>query len=118
MIRQGIRFGVIGIAVWAALLNAADSLKKLTKVEASKATVAKVAPDYPEIAKQLKLQGTVELEAVIAEDGSVEDVHIVSGNPVLTKAASQAVKKWKFAPVVEAGKAVKAVAPVELAFKL
>lgn len=118
MIRQGIRCWAIGVTAWAVLATGADSLKKLTKSEAAKATITKVSPDYPEVARQLKMQGTVELEAVVSEDGSVAEVRIVSGNPVLTKAASQALKKWKFAPVVEDGKAVKAVAPVELTFKM
>jgi TonB family protein len=118
MFQQVIRCGAIGVMAWTALVSGEDSLKKLTKAEAVKAAVSKVNPDYPDVARQLKMQGMVQLEAVISEDGSVAEVRIVSGNPVLTKAASQAVKKWKFAPVTEDGKAVKAVAPVELSFKL
>jgi outer membrane biosynthesis protein TonB len=45
-------------------------------------------------------------------------VHIVSGNPVLTKAAVEAVKKWKFTPVMEDGKPARAVAPISLEFKM
>ena len=69
----------------------------------------KVPPDYPAIARQLKIEGAVELEAVVTESGAVEKVNIVSGNPVLTRPASDAVKKWKFAPFTSDGKAVKAV---------
>lgn len=70
------------------------------------------------MARQLKLEGTVELEAIISEQGTVDDVRIVTGNPVLTKAAAQAVKKWKFTPITEGGKPTKAVAPLSLTFKL
>jgi hypothetical protein len=64
--------------------------KKLTKSEALNAAVAKVPPEYPPLAKQLKVEGSVELEAVISESGTVEKVTIVSGNPVLTRPASEA----------------------------
>jgi protein TonB len=118
MFRQGIQLVVLGTAVLYTTAAGDESLKKLSKSEAARAALSKASPDYPEMARQLKMQGTVELEAVISEDGSMEDVRIVSGNPVLTKAAAQALRKWKFTPVTEGGKAVKAVAPVELAFKL
>jgi protein TonB len=77
-----------------------------------------VPPDYPAIAKQLKIEGAVELEVLVAESGTVEKVNIVSGNPVLTRPASDALKKWKFAPFTSDGKAVKALVPVSLSFKM
>jgi TonB family protein len=66
----------------------------------------------------LKIQGVVELEAVVTDAGSVEEVNIMSGNPVLTKSAAEALKKWKFTPSQQDGKAVKAVAQVAISFKL
>jgi TonB family protein len=79
-------------------LLGADDAKKISTEEAMAAVVSKVAPEYPVLAKQLKLTGTVEVQATIDEDGAVSDVTTVSGNPVLAKAASDAVKKWKFKP--------------------
>ena len=72
----------------------------------------------PAIARQLKIEGAVELEAVVTEAGVVEKVNIVSGNPVLTRPASDAVKKWKFAPFTADGKPVKALVPVGMSFKM
>jgi len=92
--------------------------KKVSKSEALGAIASKVAPEYPPVAKQLRIEGTVELEATVAEDGSVEDVNIVSGNPVLTKPAATALKRWKFTPFTDGGKPVKAVAPVSMTFKM
>ena len=92
--------------------------KKVSKGEALTNVASKVAPEYPPVAKQLRIEGSVELEATVAEDGSVEDVAIVSGNPVLTKPAVAALKKWKFTPFTDGGKPVKAVAPVSMAFKM
>jgi TonB family protein len=97
---------------------AQEAPKKVTKAEGLNAVTTKVAPEYPPIARQLKIEGAVELEAVVTESGAVEKVNIVSGNPVLTRPASDAIKKWKFAPFTSDGKAVKALVPVSLSFKM
>src|SRR5450759_1004980 len=92
--------------------------KKISKSDGLNAVTAKVSPEYPAIAKQLKIEGPVELEALVSESGAVEKVNILSGNPVLTRPASDAVKKWKFAPFTSDGKAVKALVPVSMSFKM
>lgn len=97
---------------------AQDAPKKVTKSDGLNAATTKVAPEYPAIAKQLKIEGAVELEALVTESGTVEKVNILSGNPVLTRPASDAVKKWKFAPFTTDGKAVKALVPVSMNFKM
>src|ERR1035438_4602066 len=97
---------------------AQDAPKKVSKAEGLSAVTNKVAPDYPPIAKQLKIEGAVELEAVVSETGVVEKVNIISGNPVLTRPAADAIKKWKFTPFTSDGKAVKALVPVGLSFKM
>jgi len=120
---HGFRFtALLGPLALAALMLGAgfaqDVTKKVTKAEGLNAVTTKVPPEYPVIAKQLKIEGPVELEAIVAESGVVEKVNIVSGNPVLTRPASDAVKKWKFAPFTSDGKPVKAVVPVSLSFKM
>jgi periplasmic protein TonB len=98
-------------------LGAEEARKKVTQAEATSAAVNKVSPEYPAMAKQLRLSGSVEVEANIAEDGTVENVKVVSGNPVLTRAASAAVAKWKFKPFVANGAPVKAVTVLTFDFK-
>jgi TonB family protein len=100
------------------LASAQDAPKKVTRAEALSAAASKVQPDFPPAARQLKIEGTVELEAVIAESGAVEKVNIVSGNPVLTRPASDALRKWKFHPFMAEGKPAKVLAPVTFTFKL
>lgn len=95
-----------------------EAAKKVTRSEALNAVQSRVEPEYPSIAKQLKVQGVVELEALVGENGKVEDVKIVSGNAVLTAPATAALKKWKFAPFTADGRAVKALAPVNFNFHL
>ncbi|HTX77140.1 MAG TPA: energy transducer TonB [Terracidiphilus sp.] len=65
---------------------------------ASRAVKSKVAPVYPELAKRLQISGTVTIEATVEPDGSVSDVKTVSGNHMLSPAAENAVRKWKFEP--------------------
>jgi protein TonB len=106
------------IALGTFTAHAQDVLKKISKTEALTAATSKVQPDFPPVARQLKIEGTVELEAVVAETGIVEKVNIVSGNPVLTRPAADAVRKWKFQPFTADGKPAKALAPVTFTFKL
>jgi protein TonB len=114
--------GLLGLVALAPLFLgmglAQEAPKKVTKSEGLNNVTAKVSPDYPAIAKQLKIEGSVELEALVTESGTVEKVNIVSGNPVLTRPASDAVKKWKFAPFTSDGKAVKVLVPVSMSFKM
>jgi protein TonB len=106
-----------GLLTLAVTLGAADGApKKVTMSEAMGAVVSKVPPEYPALAKQLKIAGAVELDVVIAENGSVEAVTPVSGNPVLTKPAADALKKWKFKPFQQDGSPVKAQAAMKISF--
>jgi len=97
---------------------AQDAPKKITKSEALSALTNKVQPEYPTVARQLRIQGTVELTLLVAENGSVKKVEIVSGNPVLNGPAASTAKNWKFKPFTEDGKPIEVVAPVSLDFKL
>jgi len=57
-----------------------------------------IQPAYPELAKKNNIQGTTRLQVTIAPDGSVKDVKVLGGSPVLAQAATEAVKKWKYEP--------------------
>jgi protein TonB len=105
-------------ALLGAVASAQDTPKKITHAEAVGALASRVQPDYPALARQLKIEGTVELEVLVTETGEVAKVGIVSGNPVLTAPAAQAVKRWKFKPFMEDGKAIQVLAPISLNFKL
>ena len=106
------------VAVALVAATAQDAPKKITKAEALSAIASKVQPAYPPVARQLKIQGVVELAVIVAEDGSVAKVEIVSGNPMLTGPAAEAVKHWKFKPFTEDGKPIRVTAPIALDFKI
>jgi periplasmic protein TonB len=55
-------------------------------------------PDYPLIARQAKVQGTVVIRAIVDERGNVTDMQVISGHLLLIKAALEAVAKWKYQP--------------------
>jgi protein TonB len=111
-------YSIALVALLGAVAVAQDAPKKITRAAALTALETKAPPDYPPMARQLKIQGTVELEAVVSETGEVTKVDIVSGNPVLTAAAVQAVKRWKFKPFLEDGKAIRVLAPIVVDYKL
>jgi TonB family protein len=96
-------------------LLAAD-VKRVSPDEAMKAVTAKTKPEYGAIAKQLKLSGSVSLDVTIAEDGTVETVAVVSGNPVLARLATTAMKQWKFIPFKSDGKTIKVVSEIVMKF--
>jgi TonB family protein len=104
------------LAVMAICASAEGAPKKITQSEALNAAVSKVQPEYPALAKQLKISGAVELDVMIGENGSVESVTPISGNPVLTKPAADALKKWKFKPFSQDGNPVKAQAAMKISF--
>ena len=62
---------------------------------------AKVAPTYPEVARQMDITGTVKIQVVVAPNGEIEDSKAIGGHPLLVKAAMDALKKWKFEPAPE-----------------
>ncbi len=57
-----------------------------------------VKPSYPLLARQMKVQGSVILQAMIGRNGSIQDLRVVSGPPILASAAQEAVKQWHFKP--------------------
>ncbi len=58
--------------------------------------VTQVSPVYPDLARRLNLRGVVKLIVVVAPDGKVASTEVMGGNPVLTQAAVNAVRKWRY----------------------
>jgi TonB family protein len=77
-----------------------------TQREGSVQSLNRVQPEYPEAARQQGIQGLVVLEATVDKDGEVQQVVVISGNPMLATAASAAVLKWRFKPLVQDGRVV------------
>jgi len=80
--------------------------------------VSQVAPVYPAVARSARVQGTVTLLAVIAKDGTVENLSLVSGHPLLVSAAMDAVKQWRYRPYVLNGQPVEVMTQINVNFQL
>ncbi|MGZ4732849.1 MAG: energy transducer TonB [Terriglobales bacterium] len=77
-----------------------------------------VEPNYPLLAKQMKVQGAVVLEALIGRDGNIQDLHVLSGPTILSTAAREAVKQWRFRPYLQSGQAVETEARITVNFTI
>jgi protein TonB len=60
--------------------------------------IYRVQPRYPPIARLARVQGTVELRAIISKAGTIENLVVVSGSPTLVKSAIEAVRQWRYRP--------------------
>jgi len=80
--------------------------------------IRKTLPVYPPIAKAAHVEGTVILGAVIARDGTIQNLHIVSGNGMLQQAALDAVRTWRYKPYLLNGEPVEVETTVNVIFKL
>jgi TonB family protein len=63
-----------------------------------RAVKSRVAPAYPEIAKRMRISGVVRLSVTVDAEGKVTDVKPLSGNGMLSTAATDAVRRWRFEP--------------------
>ncbi|MDE0627042.1 MAG: TonB family protein [Bryobacterales bacterium] len=77
-----------------------------------------VRPQYPPLARQARIQGTVKLSAIIAKDGSIQKLEVMSGHPLLVPAALSAVKQWRYRPTLLNGEAVEVLTNIDVNFTL
>jgi TonB family protein len=81
---------------------AALALMAMTLIPAGaadqRAVKTRFAPTYPEIAKRMRISGEVRMAVTVDADGKVTSVKTISGNRMLSSAAEEAVRKWKFEP--------------------
>jgi TonB family protein len=78
--------------------------------------IYKKAPEYPKVARQIGASGVVEIEATIGTDGKVRNAKVTKGNPMLQKAAIDAVMEWKYKPALLNGRPVESPVQIKLNF--
>jgi TonB family protein len=78
--------------------------------------IKKITPLYPDLAKRARVEGSVILAVNIDEDGNVSDIKVQSGHPLLNDAAIDAVKQWKYTPILLSGEPVPEMAAVTVVF--
>ncbi|MCC6539953.1 MAG: energy transducer TonB [Bryobacterales bacterium] len=109
------------VAVLMVLAGGAQSQEKVltvTEPDLRAAASQKVEPDYPAVARQIRLTGSVELEIVVDHAGAVERASVVRGNTLLTGPSLQAIRKWKFKPFAAEGNPAKASGPITFNFQM
>jgi protein TonB len=78
----------------------------------------KIIPIYPQLAILAHVQGTVHLVGVISKDGTIRDLQVIDGSPLLIKATLDAVKQWVYRPTLLSGQPVEVIAPIAVTFIL
>jgi len=80
--------------------------------------IRRVQPDYPYIAKVMRLEGTVQLQAIVGVDGAVRQLEVLTGNPILARAALDAVRQWLYQPTRLNGQPVEVRTDITVTFVL
>lgn len=80
--------------------------------------IRQVKPEYPALARQARIQGTVMLQATIGKDGTVQNLRVISGHPMLTAAAITAAKQWLYKPYSLDGEPVEVETQINVIFTL
>src|SRR5260370_82735 len=80
--------------------------------------IRKITPVYPQLAKQARIQGVVKFTAIIGKDGTIQNLTLISGHPLLLEAARQAVSQWQYKPTLLNGEPVEVVTTIDVNFTL
>jgi protein TonB len=75
-------------------------------------------PVYPQLAKSARVQGTIKLQAIIAVDGSIRNLRVIGGPPLLVNAAIDAVRRWQYKPTMLNGSPVEVLTEIDVNFSL
>src|SRR5271165_763373 len=80
--------------------------------------ISRIEPQYPPLARQTRTEGTVQLHAIIGRDGRITSLEVISGHPLLAKAALDAVRQWSYRPTLLNGEAVEVETSITVIFRL
>jgi len=86
--------------------------------EASARLIFRSQPDYPQQAKIARVQGMVKLQAIIDKDGTIQQLNLMSGHPLLVKAAMDAVWRWRYKPMLIGTHQVEVITEIDVSFAL
>jgi protein TonB len=80
--------------------------------------VRKIVPTYPPLARSARIQGTVVLHAMISKQGTIENLRLLSGHPLLAPAAIDAVRQWRYRPYILNNEPVEVETQITVNFSL
>jgi TonB family protein len=97
---------------------AAASARVRLSPSAAQSLSRPVEPNYPLLAREMKIQGAVVLNALIGRAGNIQPIRVLSGPAILSAAAQEAVKQWRFRPYLQSGQAVETEARIVVNFTI
>jgi TonB family protein len=103
---------------YTAQLAAPTNAAELERVNSLQPALGSGDGSYPLLAQQMKVQGSVVLQAFIGADGVIENLRVVSGPSILATAAQQAVREWRFKPYLQNGQPVETKATITVNFTI
>ncbi len=113
----GVIGGIIGSTAAIPKVAAPQRVRVSTGV-ATGLLIRKVTPNYPPLARQARIQGQVVLQAEISKDGTIQNLQLISGHPMLAPAAIEAVRQWRYKPYLLNGEPVAVETQVIVNFSL
>jgi protein TonB len=114
----GVIGGIISSTPVAAPKMATPQRIRVSSGVSSGLLIKRVQPNYPPLARQARISGQVVLHAVISKDGSIENLTLVSGHPMLAPSAIEAVKQWRYKPYLLNGEPVEVDTEIQVNFTL
>lgn len=101
---------------WSPVTNAAERTR--ISVDQPEALSPPVKVSYPSLARQMKVEGSVLLQALVGTDGGIQSLRVLGGNPILVPAALEAARQWRFRPYLQNGQPVETQAKIVVDFKI
>ena len=80
--------------------------------------INQVKPVYPPLARQARIQGVVKLRAIISKEGTIQQLEVVAGPPLLIQAAVDAVRQWRYKPTLLSDEPVEVETFIDVIFSL
>jgi protein TonB len=105
-------------AVPSAIPTRSSDMVKISQGVSQGLLIKRVQPRYPQNALSMRIQGTVVLEATINKEGNISNLKVASGDPVLARAATDAVHQWRYKPYYLNGEPVDIETQITINFKL
>ena len=114
----GVIGGIISSTPMATVKAATPQRVRVSSGVSAGNLITKIQPPYPPLARQARIQGTVMLSALIGKDGTIQNLKVISGHPMLTQAALDAVKQWRYKPYLLNNEPVEVETQVQVNFTL
>jgi TonB family protein len=95
-VRKIALFIAIALISWIQVPAQSAATPAASSPGAERKVLTRISPNYPDLARKMRIQGVVKVEVIVRPNGTVKSMRVLGGSPVLVEAAADAVKRWKF----------------------